>query len=418
MSEYEFIDYWLNPCNFEVINDRIRNNIEKQEVQKDEELIQQGIVLLKNGKLKEALDYFTFGQYDDENKYNATFHNNNDAFFVYRIAILQNISPNDSQIDKMLQLELCHIDSEQCTLGNDAKIYYDVVKSSIKSYLNQNEVYLYPLEIIKGYRYSAYLGYERAFDELIDICNTDFLPGVDRQWAEEWEKIKKDKITASRKDIYEEVKEIIDGIQESSDNIEVKFEKVLDDQSFEDRIRFICNEFLSCHEKSKFMTASKMIKYFGVPNNEMILIAHDDTLVQNGKNGFIITEKGIYCRGMMEKDTSFTSYKNLTSDSKIYMQSNEIFADNHKLAYYCGNAKTKDELMSLFEKIVSVCDNMSDNNMSDIVLDKQVAEDKHQFVSIKKTQMFCTSCGKQIDRNIKFCNFCGAKIAYVAKEEM
>lgn len=51
------------------------------------------------------------------------------------------------------------------------------------------------------------------------------------------------------------------------------------------------------HEKS----LEKLRVHLGIPSDELVLLAHDDTLLKNGKDGFALTRSGIYARELLEK---------------------------------------------------------------------------------------------------------------------
>ena len=80
-----------------------------------------------------------------------------------------------------------------------------------------------------------------------------------------------------------------------------------------------------------------------------------------------------------------------------------------------ANVKGWDSLHSMLRQYISEMDrDMSNQDMSDTVFE-QVTEDNQ--ITVQELQMFCTTCGEQIERTAKFCNFCGAKVTYIAKEE-
>ena len=87
-------------------------------------------------------------------------------------------------------------------------------------------------------------------------------------------------------------------------------------------------------------------------NDENVYLTHDDTLFKNGKNGFAITNRGIYCRGMFQSYNSFTSYKELSKVSFFYTSNGEIFSNTgDKVAYITGSKEEKWNLEKLFSDI-------------------------------------------------------------------
>ena len=116
-------------------------------------------------------------------------------------------------------------------------------------------------------------------------------------------------------------------------------------------IQTLCNEFLRVHPGSVFAVSPELLREHSVGKDEKVFLGHDDTLFHTGKNGFALTDKGIYCREMMEK-TSFTSYAALEQTrGKIYDRFSCIYADNFKLAYISTERSTIKDLIALFQHI-------------------------------------------------------------------
>jgi hypothetical protein len=87
--------------------------------------------------------------------------------------------------------------------------------------------------------------------------------------------------------------------------------------------------------------------------NEDIYIAHDDTLFKSGQNGFAITSCGISFRVMCESNVEYTTYEELLKVDRVYVNSSEIYADNHRLAYLTTSKDEMNRLKELFESIVN-----------------------------------------------------------------
>lgn len=332
MDKFEFVEYWLNPEILDEVNDKIAKNIENKYMAVKYEDIQVGINLLKSGEVEKAYNYFD-NKYDDEKKMD---------YQNYCIAILQNYSLNDIKLEeKLVDIFFCCIKRDLFSGGLDSKIYYDSAKSHIEI-CNRERRMPDIVAVVKGFRYAAYLGYECAFDEIINICESNSLPNVEKKWADNWKQIKENII--KKENIYSEVKTIlldagvpINEFQANATNTEIV------------SIESICNEFLSCHEKKEFFSPNKMMKYFDIPDDDKVYLAHDDTLFQTGKNGFIITDKGIYVRELVDKNMYFVSYEDFAKVKEITINNSTYYIGDGIIAYYSG--RYKQDVLELLEKI-------------------------------------------------------------------
>ncbi len=109
-----------------------------------------------------------------------------------------------------------------------------------------------------------------------------------------------------------------------------------------------CELFMFMHENYE---ASYKLKNFFVILDEDVYLVHDDTLFKSGKNGFAITENGIYCREMFGSYTNYVSFEELGNVENIYINGSEIYADGKIIAYITGSSDDKEDLKDLFEEI-------------------------------------------------------------------
>lgn len=175
----------------------------------------------------------------------------------------------------------------------------------------------------------------------------------------------------------------------------------IDNSIAQKTVEELCEDFLSCHDKTIFMIPDKMIPCFGIPNGEKIYIAHDDTLLKTGKNGFIITERGIYCRGMSDKQTYFTSYTNLAKVATIIIKMGEILADDNKVAYYSGSNIDRQDLLNLLKNIQAISKYTYNN------LNGESVDSPTETVEKRAETKVCPVCEKRIEITKKFCSQCG-----------
>lgn len=115
-------------------------------------------------------------------------------------------------------------------------------------------------------------------------------------------------------------------------------------------MKTLCNAFLSDHGKRSFTVTSDLLLHLKVPQKEKVFLGHDDTVFHSGKNGFVVTDSGIYCREMVS-NLVFTSYKDLIKAKRIYQKGSTIYADQQLIAYISMDRKVIPDLLILFRKI-------------------------------------------------------------------
>jgi len=89
-------------------------------------------------------------------------------------------------------------------------------------------------------------------------------------------------------------------------------------------IKTFCEVFAMLHNGAKYDVSYKLKDTFGILYED-VYPAHDDTLFKNGKNGFVITENGIYCREIMASYKNYVSFEELSRADNIYMRVEAIF---------------------------------------------------------------------------------------------
>ena len=124
-----------------------------------------------------------------------------------------------------------------------------------------------------------------------------------------------------------------------------------------DAVEIICKIFKNGQKESIYRVSDTLKKTLSITENEKVYLAHDDTWLKTGKNGFAITEEGIYCRGLgipKEAPLHYTSFRSLALCEQIHYgdEACYIYADEYLLAYITGEEKK--DVLSLFEKIKCV----------------------------------------------------------------
>ncbi|MBR4208086.1 MAG: zinc ribbon domain-containing protein [Lachnospiraceae bacterium] len=125
------------------------------------------------------------------------------------------------------------------------------------------------------------------------------------------------------------------------------------------KIKEKCDEYLDNlygNRYERFKVTDKLRVGLGIPNEEITFLGFDNTIFRNGKSGFAITEKGIYCRITYDK-TYFISYGEYrkVSELKESEYKTGVKADGRDITYaesdYC------DLLMKLMQDILIIVKN-------------------------------------------------------------
>lgn len=149
----------------------------------------------------------------------------------------------------------------------------------------------------------------------------------------------------------DELYELLDSQYEDREDKNKDNNRDKDGKQIIETIQELCNVFLEAHPGTTFTISKELLFEHHVGEGEKIFLGHDDTLFHSGKNGFVVTDRGIYCREMWE-ETVFTSYADLAhTKGEIYCKFSTIFADTHKLAYITGERYAIKDLISLFQSI-------------------------------------------------------------------
>ncbi|WP_374124989.1 tetratricopeptide repeat protein [Leptotrichia hongkongensis] len=112
-----------------------------------------------------------------------------------------------------------------------------------------------------------------------------------------------------------------------------------------------CSDFVWNNFKKFKYNDYKIVLEFGI-SDEKVYLTRDSTLFKNGKNGFAITNRGIYCRSMFESYNNYTSYKKLSRARHFYATAGEIYtSEGDKIAYLIGSDDDERDLEQLFSDI-------------------------------------------------------------------
>lgn len=115
--------------------------------------------------------------------------------------------------------------------------------------------------------------------------------------------------------------------------------------------REACEKFLKGVDNSYFKSTNKILRGLGIEGEDVYLI-HDDTIFGSGKNGFAITQRGLYCRDFGEPTAHFVSWEDFANGERPELDDSNIFQNGTSLCYFTGNKQLRDKkLTSLFNQL-------------------------------------------------------------------
>ena len=216
------------------------------------------------------------------------------------------------------------------------------------------------------------------------------------------------KVDTNASKIYEVDADVRQDLAKIEDNFE-------NDENLEEALKSIFSSvFVGRYEK----VSEKLIKGLMIAQGDKVLFGHDATILGNGKNGFAITDKGVYYREMFEKQAYIVSYEKIKSAKEIRWldKYHSIIAyDSNILAYTIMT--NKEQLMEAFKQLHRylqtgsiVCKEVTpvapvhiDTNSN---VNRQEANTENAFI-------YCSQCGTKLSADARFCSSCGNKIVIV-----
>ena len=116
-------------------------------------------------------------------------------------------------------------------------------------------------------------------------------------------------------------------------------------------IKTLCQNFVK-RTDGNFSYSEKLIQTLQISCQDVYL-THDDTLMHTGKNGFAITEQGIYCKGLGDPVTH-TSFQELERAKEIVEKSHRLYADEKDIAYFTTAVSSQKALQNLYHEIQGI----------------------------------------------------------------
>ena len=111
----------------------------------------------------------------------------------------------------------------------------------------------------------------------------------------------------------------------------------------------ICQKFLSYEENKGIDTGRKdnIINTLKIPSGDTIYLIHDDSWFKRGKNGFAVTDRGVYIKDIGEA-ADFVPWEEFRKCKNIESKSCYVTEDGRKIAYITGGDRLRSQLERLF----------------------------------------------------------------------
>ncbi len=134
-----------------------------------------------------------------------------------------------------------------------------------------------------------------------------------------------------------------------------------DQAATEQRAEDLCRQFLldiGSEIAECFQFSPKLKKGLQIPDDVEVYLAHDDTMFSSGKNGFAITDKGIYCK-VQSDPIVYTSFEELGKIKKLDWDDPKshsvILGDGKPLVYYTdGEEEAEEGMVRLLSELVKL----------------------------------------------------------------
>ena len=120
--------------------------------------------------------------------------------------------------------------------------------------------------------------------------------------------------------------------------------------SMSDYAERVCEDFLDHNDSGYFRNAPKILRGLEIPPGENVFLIHDDTFMSSGKNGFAITERGLYCRDLGEK-AIFVDWETFARLGEPRLNDSHITSDRRYICYFTDNAQVLPDLLDLYTKL-------------------------------------------------------------------
>ena len=116
-----------------------------------------------------------------------------------------------------------------------------------------------------------------------------------------------------------------------------------------------CNDFLDDFGDDCFDVSKKIYDGLGIEYDEEVFMIHDDSMLGRGKNGFAITESGLYCREMSEPAALFLDWASYAEYDQPYIDGSYILANDVNICYYTNDSDLLPHLLGLYDLLHEAC---------------------------------------------------------------
>ena len=111
-----------------------------------------------------------------------------------------------------------------------------------------------------------------------------------------------------------------------------------------------CADFLASFDNGSFKETRKIVRGLDVGDGEDIYLIHDDTFMKSGKNGFAITDRGLYCRELAEEAT-FTDWHAFARLDDPCLDGSYVRCASKSVCYFTDDSDMMPELLNLYRKL-------------------------------------------------------------------
>ena len=113
----------------------------------------------------------------------------------------------------------------------------------------------------------------------------------------------------------------------------------------------VCADFLDgLDDDDDFHSSPKILRGLNVADGEEVFLIHDDTFLKSGKNGFAITNAGLYCRELSERP-EFVTWASFAKMEEPVLDGCYIRCDDHAVCYFTDDNDVLPGLLDLYLKL-------------------------------------------------------------------
>ena len=123
-----------------------------------------------------------------------------------------------------------------------------------------------------------------------------------------------------------------------------------------------CREALNELDDDTFSVSNKIFDGLGIDHDEDVYLIHDDSMLGRGKNGFAITEHGLYCREIAEPAALFLDWSSFAQYDQPYIDDTYIRVNDVSICYYTDNSELMPYLLGLYDMLHEASQYLADRD--------------------------------------------------------